>query len=215
MSKVEALMREYPAPPEEELYPEVCAEKAWTLSRFDKEKRLQAEELFQRAVMMQPDNVEWQTSWAILSADPFLDNMEDMPPEVFEKLRSATERDPENLYVAALYLRARAAKGEQIQDEAQRLAERILERFPSSYNGFSHLGRLYRDYISKDDAIKVAKEAMRRYPDSRYAKRFAAICYKNKVLSPDFKPSSQSGIVTRAISLWEENIDLYVWLKSD
>uniref|UniRef100_A0A3Q2DQS8 Uncharacterized protein n=1 Tax=Cyprinodon variegatus TaxID=28743 RepID=A0A3Q2DQS8_CYPVA len=189
LSKVEALIREYPAPPEEELYSEVCAEKAWTISRFDKEKKLQAAELFQKAVMMHPDNVEWQTSWAIISADPFLDNMEDMPLDVFEKLRFATERDPENLYVAALYLRARAAKGEQIRREARVLAKRILERSPSSYHGINQLRRLYRDFISKDEAIKLADEYLRRYPDSRYAKKSAAICNKMKVLSPDFTPS--------------------------
>ncbi|XP_015249784.1 PREDICTED: interferon-induced protein with tetratricopeptide repeats 2-like [Cyprinodon variegatus] len=209
LSKVEALIREYPAPPEEELYSEVCAEKAWTISRFDKEKKLQAAELFQKAVMMHPDNVEWQTSWAIISADPFLDNMEDMPLDVFEKLRFATERDPENLYVAALYLRARAAKGEQIRREARVLAKRILERSPSSYHGINQLRRLYRDFISKDEAIKLADEYLRRYPDSRYAKKSAAICNKMKVLSPDFTPSRLSGMVTRAISLWEEMIYLY------
>uniref|UniRef100_A0A3Q2GBG4 Uncharacterized protein n=1 Tax=Cyprinodon variegatus TaxID=28743 RepID=A0A3Q2GBG4_CYPVA len=209
LSKVEALMREYPAPPEEDLHPEVCAEKAWTLMKLDQEKKLEAAELIQRAVKMQPDNVEWQSSWVILLADPFLDNMEDMPPYVLEKVRSATEQDPDNLYVAALYLRARAAKGEQIQDEAKRLAERILESSPSSYNGISHLRRLYVDYMSTDEGIKLADEALRRYPDWPHAKGLAAICYRNKVLSPDFKPSSQSGIVTRAISLWEEKIDLY------
>uniref|UniRef100_A0A3Q2CMJ4 Uncharacterized protein n=1 Tax=Cyprinodon variegatus TaxID=28743 RepID=A0A3Q2CMJ4_CYPVA len=209
LSKVEALMREYPAPPEEELHQEVCAEKAWTLMKFDKEKKLQAEELFQRAVRMQPDNLEWQTKWVILLADCFKVNMKRMTPDVFEKVKSASERDPENLYVAALYLRARAAKGEQIQDEAKRLAERILESSTKSYNGFSHLRRLYIEYMSKDEAIKLADETLRRYPDCRCAKEFAAICYKNKVLSQDFPPSSQSGIVTRAISLWEERIVLY------
>ncbi|XP_038151990.1 interferon-induced protein with tetratricopeptide repeats 2-like, partial [Cyprinodon tularosa] len=209
LSKVEALIREYPAPPEEDLHPEVCAEKAWTLMKFDKEKKLQAAELFQKAVRMHPDNVEWQTSWAILSADPFLDNMEDMTLDVFEKLRSATERDPGNLYVAALYLRARAAKGEQIRREARVLAERILERSPSSYHGINQLRRLYRDYISKDETIKLVDEYLRRYPDCRHAKNSAAICYKMKILSPDFTPSSQSGMVTRAIRLWEERMDLY------
>ncbi|XP_038153230.1 interferon-induced protein with tetratricopeptide repeats 2-like [Cyprinodon tularosa] len=209
LSKVEALMREYPAPPEEELYSEVCAEKAWTLMKFDKEKKLQAAELFQKAVRMQPDNLEWQTKWVILLADRFLDNMEDMPPDVLEKVKSASERDPDNLYVAALYLRAQATKGVQIQDEAKRLAKRFLERSPSSYNGFSHLRRLYIEYMSKDEAIKFADEILKRYPDSDHAKGFAAICYKDNVLSPDFTTSSQSGIVTRATSLWEEKIGLY------
>ncbi|XP_015254084.1 PREDICTED: interferon-induced protein with tetratricopeptide repeats 1-like isoform X2 [Cyprinodon variegatus] len=207
LSKCEALMRKYPAPPEEELHPEVCAEKAWTLMRFDKEKKLQAAELFQRAVRMQPDNVEWQTSWAILSAGPFKAYMEDMTPDVLEIVKSASERDPDNLYVAALYLEARAAKGEQIQDEAKDLAEKILEKPMHDYCGIGRVMKLYRKYISVDEAIKIADDALERHPDSRFVKRSAAKCYTKKVFSQRGNPDPRA--TDKAIRLWREVIEVY------
>ncbi|XP_038132669.1 interferon-induced protein with tetratricopeptide repeats 1-like [Cyprinodon tularosa] len=204
LSKIEALMRKYPAPTKEELHPEVCAEKAWTLMRFDKEK---AAELFQRAIEMQPENVEWQSSWAILSTHTFKLYMKDRTPNVLEKVRSATEGDPDNLYVAALYLEARAAKGEQIQNEAQALAERVLKRSPSSYNGMRPLLRLYRNYISKDAELELAEEALRRHPDSRYLKRIVSSCLTKRILSPDYNPPVRE--INRAIKLQREVIDSY------
>ncbi|MEQ2173602.1 hypothetical protein GOODEAATRI_033690 [Goodea atripinnis] len=147
LSKVDALMRKYPAPPEEELHPEVCAEKAWTLMNFDKEKKLQAAELFKKAIQMQPNTLEWQSISAILSAEALKDDLKKPYAERLEMLRSARERDPNNLYIAALYLEARAANGEHIQTEARMLAKKVLERPASSYSGISPLLRLYRKYI--------------------------------------------------------------------
>ncbi|XP_015249615.1 PREDICTED: interferon-induced protein with tetratricopeptide repeats 2-like [Cyprinodon variegatus] len=203
LSKAEALMSKYPAPLKEELHPEVCAEKAWTLMRFDKEK---AAELFQRAIEMQPIK-EWQSSWAILKAEAHKRNMKDMTSDVFERMKSATEGDPENLYVAALYLEARAAKGEQIQNEAQALAERVLKRSPSSYNGMRPLLRLYRKYISKDAELELAEEALKRHPGSRYLKRFVASCLTIKILFSDYNPPDRE--INRAIKLQREVIDSY------
>ncbi|XP_038153164.1 interferon-induced protein with tetratricopeptide repeats 1-like isoform X2 [Cyprinodon tularosa] len=207
LSKVEALMREYPAPTEEELHPEVCAEKAWTLMKFDKQKKLQAAELFQRAVRMQPDNVEWETSWAILSADPFKAYMKDMTPDVLEKVKSATERDPDNLYVAALYLDAQGAKRKQIQDEANDLAIRILEKPMHNYCGINLLMKMYRKYISLDEAIEIADEVLKRHPDSRFVKRSAAKCYTKKIFSQEGNPDPR--IINKTIRLWEEVIYAY------
>uniref|UniRef100_A0A3Q2PUX2 Uncharacterized protein n=1 Tax=Fundulus heteroclitus TaxID=8078 RepID=A0A3Q2PUX2_FUNHE len=202
LSKVDALQKK-----KEELHPEVCAEKAWTLMRFDEEKKQQAAELFQRAIQMQPDVVEWQSSCAILGAEAFKDNLENMDSEVLEILRSAKERDPDNLYIAALYLEARAAKGELSQGELQMLAEKVLEAPVSSYSGLGPLLRLYRNYKSKDDAVKLAEEALRRQPDSRYLKRSVAICLAKKVLSQEYKP--QPPEIMKVIRHWKEVMEAY------
>ncbi|XP_038135075.1 interferon-induced protein with tetratricopeptide repeats 1-like [Cyprinodon tularosa] len=207
LSKVEALMSEYPAPPEEELHPQVCAEKAWTLMKFDKEEKLQAAELFQKAVRMEPNNVEWQSSWAILSADSFKAAMKKMTPEVLEKVKSATERDPDNLYVAALYLNAQGAKEKQIRDEAKYLAGKILEKPMHNYCGINLLIKLYRKYLSVDEAVEIADEALMRHPDSRFVKRSAAKCYTKKIFSQEGNPDPR--IINKAISLWKEVIDAY------
>uniref|UniRef100_A0A3B5PR07 Interferon-induced protein with tetratricopeptide repeats 1-like n=2 Tax=Xiphophorus maculatus TaxID=8083 RepID=A0A3B5PR07_XIPMA len=206
LSKVDGLMKKKKG----DLYPEVLAEKAWTLMKFDKEKKLEAAELFQRAIEMQPDTVEWRSSYAILSTEFLTKRQIILEPEVFERLRSAKEQDPGNLYVAALYLEARAAKQEQIHDEARELARKVLERPPSMYSGISPLLRLYRSKISKDEAVQLAEEALKRHPDSRYFKRLTAICYMTRILNPDRQdPKPSRSIVNRAISLWEGMIAAY------
>ena len=59
LTKVDALMNKYPSPSQDELHPEIYAEKAWTL--FSRDIKLPAD-YFQRAIRMQPDMVEWNTS---------------------------------------------------------------------------------------------------------------------------------------------------------
>ncbi|XP_035988258.1 interferon-induced protein with tetratricopeptide repeats 1-like [Fundulus heteroclitus] len=202
LSKVDALQKK-----KEELHPEVCAEKAWTLMKFDKEKEQQAAELFQRAIQMQPDVVEWQSSYAILRAEAVKDNLKKLYTEKLEILRSAKERDPDNLYVAALYLEARAAKEELSQGELEMFAKKVLKAPVSSYSGLIPVLRLYRNYKSKDDAVKLAKEALRTHPDSRYLKRSVAICLTRKVLSPEYNPESLA--IQDVIDLWEEVKEAY------
>ncbi|MEQ2305029.1 hypothetical protein AMECASPLE_033314 [Ameca splendens] len=198
LSKIDALMRKYPAPPEEELHPEVCAEKAWTLMKFDKEKKLQAAELFKKAIQMQPNTLEWQSIYVILSAEAFKDDLKKLYAERLETLRSARKRDPDNLCVAALYLEARAAHGEQIQDEARSLAEKLKERPVSSYNGISPLLRLYRKFKSELNADETSEEAQRQ----TQSKRSAAEGLTKKIFSKDYKPDE----INEAIRLWEEVI---------
>ncbi|XP_008404650.2 interferon-induced protein with tetratricopeptide repeats 1-like isoform X2 [Poecilia reticulata] len=202
LSKVDGLMRKYP--PGLERHPEVLAEKAWTLMMFDKEKKQQAAELFQRAIRMQPDTVEWQSSYAILSAENIDEKIKKLFADRLEELRSAKERDPGNLCIAALHLEAKAAS---IKHEARELAEKILERPMNNYCGIDPLLSLYRKHISVDEAVEIAKEALRKHPDSRYVKRSAAKCYNNKILShrSDHDPRRTK----EAISLWEEVVAAY------
>ncbi|MEQ2297567.1 hypothetical protein AMECASPLE_035960 [Ameca splendens] len=204
LSKIDALMRKYPAPPEEELHPEVCAEKAWTLMKFDKEKKLQAAELFKKAIQMQPDTLEWQSISAILSAQNLEENIKKLYADRLEEMRSAKERDPDNLCVAALYLQAQA---DSIKHEARELAERILERPMNNYCGIVPLLDLYTKHISVDEAVEIAKEALRRHPDSRYTKRSAAKYYTRKIFAQRSNPDPRR--IDEAISLWEEVIKAY------
>uniref|UniRef100_A0A3Q2DWU2 Uncharacterized protein n=1 Tax=Cyprinodon variegatus TaxID=28743 RepID=A0A3Q2DWU2_CYPVA len=197
LSKVEALMREYPAPPEEELYPEVCAEKAWTLMKLDKEKKLQAAELFQKAVRMQPDNVEWQSSCAILSAEVFKENLQELYTDMLETLKSAKERDPDNLCIAALYLEAGSAKGIEIKNEALELSEKLKKLPANHYTGIRLLLRLNRKFEFDDNAEEFSKKNQRKKQDRSDAERL-----KEKIFSKDFKHDKET--IDKAIELWEE-----------
>ncbi|KAF7202924.1 interferon-induced protein with tetratricopeptide repeats 1 [Nothobranchius furzeri] len=208
LSKLEALMSEYPSPCLDEPHPEICAEKAWTLMKFSSSEKLLAADYFQRAIRMQPDMVEWQTSRVLALVNAFMHQRAHTDVDILEKMKIAKEHDPDNLYLAALYLEARAQKGAKVQDEAHKLARRVLAKPVSSYSGIKPLLRLYRIHVSMDEAIDLAEEALERHPGARYIKRCAAICYKRKVFSQSnshLEPSRMH----RAISLHREVIALY------
>ncbi|XP_073333378.1 interferon-induced protein with tetratricopeptide repeats 1-like [Pagrus major] len=208
LSKVDALMNKYPSPSQDELHPEIYAEKAWTLMKFSADKKLLAADYFQRAIRMQPDMVEWFTSHVIglVSASKHSDT--GLDADVWEKMRNAKEQDPENLYLAAVYLQERAKKGERVEDEARELARKILRNPVSSYSGVKALLRVYRNYVSVDEAMDLAEEALKNHPDVRFLKRCVALCYKWKIIF--FRESRpKQSMIDRAISLHEEVVSLY------
>ncbi|XP_047442911.1 interferon-induced protein with tetratricopeptide repeats 2-like, partial [Mugil cephalus] len=207
LSKVHALMKEYPSPSEDELDPEIYAERAWTLMKFSPDKKQLAADYFQRAIRMQPDRVEWQTSRVLALVSVCKHPRNESGVDILEEMKKAKERDPENLYLAALYLEECADRGTNIKEEAHELAERILSRPVSSYNGFTPLLRLYRRF-SMDKGINFVEEALKRHPDERYFKRCAAVCYRDKILSPE-KFLLKLSMINRAISLCEDVISLY------
>ncbi|XP_042273794.1 interferon-induced protein with tetratricopeptide repeats 1B-like [Thunnus maccoyii] len=208
LSKVDALLKEYPSPSQDELHPEIYAEKAWTLMKFDKDQYLLAADYFQRAIRMQPDMVEWNTSCVLALVKAY--KFDDTPVEddVLEKLRMAKEQDPENLYLAAHDLDQRGRKGEKIEDEARELARKVLKNPVSSYSGMKALLRVYRKHVSVDEAVALAEEALEKHPDERYLKKCAALCYRWRIVFHNDSHLQQS-MIDRGISLHKEMISLY------
>ncbi|XP_075938695.1 antiviral innate immune response effector IFIT1-like [Anarhichas minor] len=207
LSKVEALMKKYPSPSQDELHAEIYAEKAWTLMKFSTDRELVAD-YFQKAIRMQPDMVEWNTSHVMGLASGFDHSDTGLEADILEKMRVAKEQDPENLYLAAYYLQQRAKKGERVEDEARELAGKVLRNPVSTYSGMRAILRVYRNYLSIDEAVDLAEEALEQYPDERYLKRCAALTLKWKIIFfSDGRP--QQSTVERAISLHEEVISCY------
>ncbi|XP_062280864.1 interferon-induced protein with tetratricopeptide repeats 5-like [Scomber scombrus] len=208
LSKVDTLLKEYPSPSEDELHPEIYAEKAWTLMNFGRDKTQMAVDYFQRAIRMQPDMVEWHTSHVIALVNVYRHSDKPLEENILEKMRIAKEHDPDNLYLAALYLQACAKKGRKIEDDTRELAKRVLRKPVSRYSGMGPLLTLYRFYVSMDEAVDLAEEALERHPDERLLKWCAANCYKWRVYSNKDNPLEQS-MIDRAISLHKEVISLY------
>ncbi|XP_059197161.1 interferon-induced protein with tetratricopeptide repeats 1-like [Centropristis striata] len=207
LSKVDALMNKYPSPSQDELHPEIYAEKAWTLMEFTADKEV-IEEYFEKAIRMQPDMVEWKTSYALASMNAFNNSSTGVEAEVLKKMRIAKEQDPENLYLAVYYLQQRAKKGEKVEDEARELTQKVLRNPVSSYSDIRPLLSIYRYYLSVDEAIDLVEEALEKQPDERYLKRCAALCYKWKIVCCGDGCTKQS-VINRAINLHEEVISLY------
>ncbi|XP_075963573.1 antiviral innate immune response effector IFIT1-like [Anarhichas minor] len=207
LSKVEALMKKYPSPSQDELHAEIYAEKAWTLVKFSADRELVAD-YFQKAIRMQPDMVEWNSTHVMGLTAFFYHSDTGMEADIFEKMRVAKEQDPENLLLAVYYIERRAEKGERVEDEARELAGKVLRNPVSSDSGMKALLRVYRKYVSIDEAVDLAEKALENHPEERYLKRCAALTLKWKIiLSRDSRP--KQSMIDRAISLNEEVISLY------
>ncbi|TNN26587.1 hypothetical protein EYF80_063277 [Liparis tanakae] len=125
-------------------------------------------------------------------------------------MRVAQEQDPENFYLAAFYLEQRGKKGEDVKDDARELAVKILRNPIGSYNGMRKILRVYSNYVSHDETIALAEEALELHPDERYLKRCAALCLKWKIIFfRDRDSHEKQSLINRAVSLHEEVISLY------
>lgn len=205
LAKVSALMEQHPPPSQDELHPEVNAEKAWTLMNFGEERKQEAEECFQSAIHRRPDMVEWNTSYVLSMVKAF--KHRPIKDELLDKVREATQLDPENQYLAIQYLDNRSKRGEDVRAEVLELAARVRENPTSSYSGWKRVLRIYQDYQLYDEAVVLADEALRRHPDQRYLKKCAALCYKWKITrSGTGQPERR--LMERAIGLHQEVIDL-------
>ncbi|TNN21867.1 hypothetical protein EYF80_068021 [Liparis tanakae] len=123
-------------------------------------------------------------------------------------MRDAQEQDPENFFLAACYLEQRGKKGEDVKDEARELAVKILGNLISSYNGMRAILSVYRSFVSHDEALALADEALKLHPDERYLKRCVALCLKWKIRY--FRDShTKQSLIDRAVSLHKEVISLY------
>lgn len=208
LAKVEALTEEHPSPSQEELHPEIYAEQAWTLMKFGPAQKLLAVEYFQRAIRMQPDMLEWRSSHILVLLSTFNRSNPAMMDGIFEKMKIALRHDPQNLFLAALHVEACARNRRQIQEEVRELARRLLKRSVSSYSGIKVILRLYRMYVSLDEAIDLAEEVLERHPQERYAKKCAAVCYSKKILQE--KPLRlERSLTSRAVALCGEVVALY------
>ncbi|XP_053284640.1 interferon-induced protein with tetratricopeptide repeats 1 [Pleuronectes platessa] len=205
LSKIDGLMTE--DPPQDELHPEICAERAWTLMKFSGDQKLLADDYFQRAIRMQPDVMEWQTSHVLWLVNMSKHSETGVKADIMEKLRKAKEQDPENLYLAAVYLLQLAKRGTTNQSEARELATKVLRNPVSSYSGIKPLLRFYRTFTSLDEAVALAEEALKLHPDERYLKRCAALSYKWKIWEKDSRPSPS--LIEKGIRAHEELISLY------
>lgn len=203
---MDTLMEQQPCLSQDELYPEIYAEKAWTLMKFAAQT-LQAADCFQKAISLKPDVAEWKSSRALCLESASRQNP-GLETDLLGEMRTACEQDPENMYLAVSYLQQRAKNGERVADEAQELARTILRNPVSSYSGIKQILRVYKSEVSVDEAIDLAEGVLEAHPDQRYLKRCATLCYKWKIVfSGDCHPTQS--VIHRAIGLHQEVISLY------
>ncbi|KAM9832129.1 interferon-induced protein with tetratricopeptide repeats 1-like [Neosynchiropus ocellatus] len=192
---------------QDELHPEVAAEKAWTLMALVSDHLQKVEELLLAAVEREPERVEWKTT-LVLAAVRAQKHESSLKEDTWQRLHRARQEDPENLYVAVKLLHHRARRGEDVADEARELARQVLRSPVSSYSGLKPALRLYKEILSIDEAVQLAEDALREHPDERYLKRCAALSYYWKIIYNEGDPVTPS-MKDRAIRLHQEVIALY------
>ncbi|KAM8889561.1 interferon-induced protein with tetratricopeptide repeats 1-like [Synchiropus picturatus] len=189
------------------LHPEVAAEKAWTLMALVSNHLKTVEELFLAAIERKPERVEWKTSlvFALVRAEKHESSLKE---DTWQRLYRARQEDPENLCIAMKLLYHRAKQEEDVADEARNLAQEVLRSPVSSYSGLKQMLRLYSYFLSRDEAVKLAEDALIEHPDEHYLKWCAALCYYWKITDKkgDLVPPS---MMDRAICLHQDVIALY------
>ncbi|XP_029527952.2 interferon-induced protein with tetratricopeptide repeats 1-like [Oncorhynchus nerka] len=206
VEKVGRLLRDNPSP----CPGVVWGERAWTLNKFDVSKRKEALDCFRMALKEDPENKVLRCGYAIAFSKSF--ENKDITPrlrsEMLEHLRIARELDPEHLTITVMYLQRLADSGQ--VEEARKLAEEVIEKPLDSFGGFGLLLSFFRDYVSHDSSIDLARRTLERHPDSRQLKKHLAQCYKWKIFSLEEKRNPMRHIlIENAVSLYEEVVTLY------
>ncbi|KAF0021922.1 hypothetical protein F2P81_025825 [Scophthalmus maximus] len=112
--------------------------------QFSKEKKRLAADIFQRAMRMQPDVVEWQTSYVLGLTSLFKHSDTGLEGDDWEKMRQAKEQDPENLFLAAKYLQqlARVLKMKHRMD--------LASVYAKSNQGLAKSDQIYQELLALD-----------------------------------------------------------------
>ncbi|XP_046907107.1 interferon-induced protein with tetratricopeptide repeats 1B-like [Hypomesus transpacificus] len=209
LEMVEAVMRDHPPPSQEDpLHPEVYAEKAWTIMWFGQDKMATVIKCFQKAIAMEPDRKEWQTSH-VLALNLVHDRCTpEKKSENLKRLKRAKEVDQEDTFLAGIYLQRLAESQTIDQDEIRALAEKILSKPCGANSGLGPLLEVYKKYLTQDEALDLVQEALNIYPDDRNLKAKLANLYKWKIFSQEGVPCTPS-VIDRSISLFQEVIALY------
>ncbi|XP_045067416.1 interferon-induced protein with tetratricopeptide repeats 1-like [Coregonus clupeaformis] len=188
----------------------VWGERAWTLNKFDVSKRKAAVYCFQMALKGDPENKVLRCGYA-MAFNKSVDRKDITPKmrsEMLKQLRIAKELDPEDLYITAMYLQRLAENGQ--VEEARKLAKKVTEKPLENFGGYRMLLDFFRDYISHDSSIDLARRTLERHPDSRQLKRHLGKCYKWKIFSPEEKINPMRHIlIENAVNLYEEVVTLY------
>ncbi|XP_031435048.1 interferon-induced protein with tetratricopeptide repeats 1-like [Clupea harengus] len=205
LKEVARLQEEFPAPPGFDLHPEVYGEKGWTKVKFEDEIHQKAIDNFELALRGDPDRKGWHTGLALAKYRAlFSTGDEELKEEIIQQIKRAKSIDPDNLHLAAVYLKALAQVGRNT-DDTVREAHDLVQRLRPMLHGLAEVLYFFRSQ-SLDLALQVAEEMVRKYPSEREAKKLLARYYKYKI----FKSLKTQGnadlreLMGKCIHIYEE-----------
>ncbi len=209
LEEVKSLQRMHPAPPECALHPEVSGEKGWTLVKFNKSKKRQAIDYLKMALKAEPERKEWHRGLAMAMSRAYTiyDCSPELKAEIVKQLEIAHEKEPNNLFLHALYLEKLS---EVHQEDNERQMQDLLEKTLET-GDLKCLGTIFRYFrtISVDKAIDAAERAREKFPTSNRALKYLAICKKWKVYSMKDDNMERRALARESSELFEEVVRHY------
>ncbi|XP_076141327.1 antiviral innate immune response effector IFIT1-like [Alosa pseudoharengus] len=154
-----------------------------------------------------PDRKEWHVGLAIAKYTVyFYKGNESLRGETIETIKHAKTRDPDNLYISALYFIVLANVGKQ-KEETLREVHALTDHLNPGLDGLGEIIYFLRVHDSLDSALQVAEEIVRRYPSKSRAKKQLATCYKWKIF--ESRGNLDQELMRKGIGIYEEVISLY------
>ncbi|XP_071383541.1 interferon-induced protein with tetratricopeptide repeats 5-like [Centroberyx affinis] len=180
--RVEDILVKYPTSSPTVLHPEVYGEKAWTFLKFSKLYYPKAKDCFLKALELQPDNSQWNAGYAIAlyRTEPrdLETSLEAEELPVIKQLRRALEINPDDAVLLALL--ALNLSLYQKHEEAEPLAEKVLEIDPDNPQVTRYIAKYLRQQGQVDRSIDLLKRVLQRSSQSAFIHHQLAVCYRFK-----------------------------------
>ncbi|NP_001287802.1 interferon-induced protein with tetratricopeptide repeats 14 [Danio rerio] len=209
LEELEELQRIHPAPPGCPLHPEVSGEKGWTLVKFNKSKKSQAIGYFKMALEAEPERKEWHKGLAISMSKACLwyKCTPEQKAEILEKVKTAAEIDPNDLFLQSLYvLKKFEVQGENVDEEIQSLLKKSIST--ANLVGLNYIIEYFKG-ISYGRAIEEVQRVREIFPSSSTLLKILANLYKWKVFSMKEDSRERRIWVQKSIELFEEVVRHY------
>ncbi|XP_035261668.1 interferon-induced protein with tetratricopeptide repeats 5-like [Anguilla anguilla] len=175
LDKLEGIKKKFPTESPSALHPETYGEKGNAFMKFFHQYNEKAKECFEKAVELEPEEIEWNKSYAVAlyRTESNLTSFEESPAS--RQLRRVLELDPNNAYIMVL-LGLKHADYEEHQ-KAEELMERAMKSDSDKPYVIQYVAKFYRTIGKVEESIVLLKRALEMTPDSALLHHQLALSY--------------------------------------
>ncbi|CAI5774708.1 interferon-induced protein with tetratricopeptide repeats 5-like [Podarcis lilfordi] len=162
--------------------PQTYYEKGWAQLMFGQNYTAEAKESFAKALEKEPENPEFNSSYAITvyRLEDFYGKKSAAEGSSLEPLKKAAKLDPDNALVLSLL----ALKLQQTNntEEGGKYIKEALEKHPSSPYVLGHAAIFFRKKGDIERALELLKEVLSLTPNSGFLHHQMGLCYRAQYL---------------------------------
>ncbi|XP_035263155.1 interferon-induced protein with tetratricopeptide repeats 5-like [Anguilla anguilla] len=211
LDKLEGIKKKFPTKSPSALHPETYGEKGNAFMKFFHQYNEKAKECFEKAVELEPEEIEWNKSYAVAlyRTESNLTSFEESPAS--RQLRRVLELDPNNAHMMVLLGQTHNDYKE--YQKAEELMERAMKLDPDKPYVIQHVAKFYRKIGKVEESIALLKRALEITPDSSFLHYQLALSYRGKTANNREETEDLSGLriqhLEQAISLKPS----FVWAR--